>query len=306
VNSAAADADLMTLAARIAQFVRRASTEITTYDHALIPQLAAMLPVGTTVYVAHTPRASLDDVVHTASAVQAAGLRASPHIVARRLAGEPALRAALARLSEAGVEQVLVVAGDLAHPAGPFASSLDVLASGALRGSGIRRIGFAGHPEGHPSVAEDALWESLRRKQARAAQIGLRAHVVTQFGFDADAVCDWVRRLGAHGIALPVHVGVAGPTSVSRLLKFAMQCGVGASVHAAVRGTRAAGRLMRSGVSPERMITGLLRQGAGFELGQIEQPHFFGFGGALVTAHWLARIGSGAFIMHPQGPELDN
>ena len=37
---------------------------------------------------------------------------------------------------------------------------------------------------------------------------------------------DWVNRLKAEGVALPVHIGVAGPAKLQTLIKFAIACGV--------------------------------------------------------------------------------
>ena len=120
-------------------------------DEELLPALVNKLPQGTTVYVAHTPKASLDDVVRVATKFSQLGFRASPHIVARRLESERALRAALGELTEAGVDQVLLVAGDREQPASSRARSKS---STRVRSSrpASSRLGVAGHPEGHRHV----------------------------------------------------------------------------------------------------------------------------------------------------------
>src|SRR6185312_1316357 len=110
--------------------------------------------------------ATLADVVRVAIKVQALGLTASPHIVARRLESLAALRTALQELTAGGVHQVLLVAGDLDKPAGNFTSTLQIIDSGAIEEAGIRRVGVAGHPEGHREVGDDALWSALAHKQA--------------------------------------------------------------------------------------------------------------------------------------------
>src|SRR5262249_42086965 len=163
------------------EFVRGASTEISTHDEELLPTLPGLLPDGMAVYVAHTPKSSLDDVVRVAVKAQSLGFRASPHIVARRIPGGSALKQALQTLTAAGVEQVLLVAGDLERPVGPFRSTLEVIDTGLLEGAGIKRAGVAGHPEGHNSIPADALLASLRHKQEFAARTGVKVHVVTQF-----------------------------------------------------------------------------------------------------------------------------
>src|SRR5215475_14362325 len=103
---------------RVIEFTRGASTEISTLDEELLTTLATKIPAGTSVFIAHTPKATLDDVVRVALKVQALGFRASPHIVARRIESENALRAGLRELVDGGVEQVLLVAGDLEKPLG--------------------------------------------------------------------------------------------------------------------------------------------------------------------------------------------
>ncbi len=69
--------------------------------------------------------------------VQQLGFRASPHFVARRLESEQALRTALGQLTEAGVEQVLLVAGDPPNPPA-YKSTLEVIATGAIEQAGIK------------------------------------------------------------------------------------------------------------------------------------------------------------------------
>src|SRR5579872_183562 len=216
-------------------FARRASTEISPHDEKLLDDLTPLLPAGTPVYVAHTPKASLEDVVRVAGRVQSLGFTASPHIVARRMPSEEKLRNMLACLREQGIEQALLVAGDLHQPLGPFRSTLEVIATGALEGAGLKRIGVAGHPEGHPSVGPEELLAALRAKQEFAARSGIAVHIVTQFGFNPQGVCAWERMLTQEGIQLPVHVGMAGPTSLTKLLKFAVQCGIGTSVGALMK-----------------------------------------------------------------------
>jgi methylenetetrahydrofolate reductase (NADPH) len=206
----------------IADFIRQASTEISTHDEDLLPALADVLPVGTTLYVAHTPKASLDDVIRVSMRAKALGFRPSPHIVARRMLDESKLRETLDVLTRGGINQVLLIAGDLSRPIGKFKSSLEILDSGAFEGTGISHIGVAGHPEGHPSVSPDALLAALCHKQAFSVQTGLEVHIVTQFGFNPEAICAWDERMSKAGISLPVHVGIAGPTPLPKLLKFAM------------------------------------------------------------------------------------
>jgi methylenetetrahydrofolate reductase (NADPH) len=289
---------------RIMEFLRRASLEVTPGDEGLLSTLAGTLPPGTTVYVSHTPKASLDAVVRVALRLEVLGLRASPHIVARRLPSDRALRGALQELRDGGVEQVLLVAGDLESPLGPFASSFDVIETRALAESGIRRIGVAGHPEGHKAVGLKNLLEALQRKQEFAQRTGVSMHIVSQFGFNPLAICEWSRYLEQKGIALPIHVGLFGPTSLPKLIRFAMHCGVRTSLHRLMSKVTAMSNVARVATSPGEMVSGLVDRGAGFELGQIVQPHLFTFGGVMASARWLRAVRHGAFELQPDGSFL--
>lgn len=285
----------------IIAFARRASSEISPHDESLVDDLARRLPVGMPMYVAHTPKSSIADVVRVATKVQSVGLVASPHLVARRLPSEQALREVLARLREHAIKQVLLVAGDLPAPLGPFRSTLDVIASGALQEAGLKRIGVAGHPEGHPAVGAAELLSALRRKQEFAARSGIAVHIVTQFGFNPEGICAWDRRLTREGISLPVHVGIAGPAPLSKLLKFAVQCGVGTSMRSLVKNMGAVAGLTAFAGGPDEMLLGLLRGGAGRSGSRLIQPHFYSFGGASETAGWLRSVMEGSFELASDG-----
>lgn len=280
------------LKSRLVDFARGASTEVTTHDESSIPALARILPAESVVYVAHTPKASLGDVVRVALRVQAAGFRACPHLVARRLESRRVLQSACEQLGDAGVDRALVVAGDGAEPAGPFTSSMDVLRTELLPHNDIARIAVAGHPEGHRAIGPTVLWTALREKQLLAASLGLEMHIVTQFGFDPAAVATWDAHLAEHGITLPVRVGMAGPASLPDLIRYAMQCGVGASLRGVLRGMGAMRNVAGLATSPEQMLTSIARHAAS-EATRIAGVHFYSFGGALETARWLREVADG-------------
>jgi len=285
----------------VVDFVRGASSEISTHDEDLLPTLAGKLPGGMVMYVAHTPKASVEDVVRVAVKAQSVGFRASPHIVARRLPSEEGLKEALRRLSDAGVEQVLLVAGDLERPLGKFTSTLQVLDTGLLETSAIKRIGVAGHPEGHKSIGPEEQLAALRYKQAFGARTGIEVHIVTQFGFNPEAICAWDQRMTEQGIALPVHVGIAGPTPPHKLIKFALQCGVGASLHSFAKNLGSMASLARLATTADEMLLGLIRGRAEYSGSRLVQPHFYAFGGTLATATWLRAVADGSFTVQPDG-----
>ena len=282
---------------RIVAFMRGASTEITPAEENRLPELATILPPGSLVNVAHTPNATFAEVIRAALALRRVGLLATPHIAVRRVATRAELRGALEGLRAGGVGQIFLIAGDAARPVGEFAGTLDVLRSGLLEECGISRVGVAGHPGGHNAVSREALWEALEAKQAIAARAALSMHIVTQFGVDGGAFQVWQRELMQRGIHLPVRAGIAGPASISRLVHFAIQCGIAASARVLLREFNAAADGPRLALTPDQH---LLTLAAAPLPAQILGPHFFAFGGVLETARWMRKIAAGAFNIDPQ------
>lgn len=283
------------LKGRIVDFASRASIEATPHDRGILPQLADMLPAGTAVYVTHVPNSTVEDVVDTAVAAENLGFRAWPHIVARRIESEQSLLQALGRMSDRGITRALLVAGDLSTPAGRYRSTQDILESGLLVSAGISSIGVAGHPEGHKRIGATLLWESLRSKQDYGELTGAGVHIVSQFGFSPAAVCDWEKQLTLHGILLPVHVGIAGPASLRILIKYAMLCGIGASLNALMNNLSALSSARHLVTSADEVLFQIARAREGDLAKRFVQPHFFSFGGVVRTVSWLQAIRAGEF-----------
>ena len=288
--------DSAPLKERIVIFMRAASVEITPAEQKHLPALREMLPAGTSVYVSHVPSATLAQVVETALAVQEAGFQSTPHLVARRISYPETLRKALAGLTAHGIQQVLLVAGDVEHVAGEFESTLDVLASGLLEKSGVKRIGVAGYPEGQRGLGPGLLWNALKAKQAFADRTGLPVFIVTQFGFNGNALRNWEPELARNDIRLPILAGIAGPAPLSKLIKFAMRCGIGASLRTVMRNLSAVSGIADVAITPEQHVMRLMQLSGST---RVVAPHFFCFGGAIETARWISRVVSGAFVIEP-------
>jgi methylenetetrahydrofolate reductase (NADPH) len=89
-----------------------------------------------------------------------------------------------------------------------------------------------------------------------------------------------------------VHVGIAGPASVSKLIRFAIQCGVGASMYALTRGLSAAVHGSALATTADQHLLALTATPMS---PQFVAPHFFAFGGAVETGRWIQKIAAGAF-----------
>src|SRR5258705_8055712 len=177
---------------------------------------------------------------------------------------------------------------------GPFESCLALLETGLFQRHGIVHVGVAGYPEGHPKIAETALATALSAKKILAQRASLDLQVVTQFCFESEPVLGWAAKMKGHG--LPVRVGLSGPASLPRLLRFATLCGIGNSVRALKARPQAITRLLVE-AGPETVVRDIARSGAA----PIAGVHFFCFGGLMRTARWLRAVREGRFELTPDG-----
>lgn len=278
----------------IFRLIRNFSIEALPKDTQKFGDLADHLPRGTRVYVAYTS-GSTAEIVDAAEKLHRQGMVAVPHIPARRFESHAELRGFLGALSSrAAVTQVLLVGGDIARPAGPYAASLDVLRTGMLEGHGIISVGLAGHPESHPAVSREVLRNALIDKCEYAAKAGIEVSLTTQFLFDIDKLFAWHAdfvETTAPGIA--VDVGLPGLAKTTTLLRFAKDCGVGASLGMLTRNAGRAFKLATS-FSPDETLTELAQgvQKAGRPL--FRSVHFYPFGSFVRTAEWLRTMRANA------------
>jgi methylenetetrahydrofolate reductase (NADPH) len=280
--------------ARIAGLMAGFSIEATRPSAADIGALG-VLARGTRVYLSAVPSRPADESLAAAVQIRAAGLEPVPHVAVRNFASVEALDTFLARLNgEAGVEAVLVIAGDRAEH-GPFRDALDVIDAGVLRRRGIRRIGIAGYPQGHPRIGNDALNRALANKIAAAEATGLAVEIVTQFCFDAGAILDFVARVRGFGFEHAVRVGLAGPTSLTALMRYASRCGVRASAQGLARRSGLM-RQMFALTTPDDLIR-TLADAAPTDI----VPHFFSFGGIPATARWASAVADGRITLDAAG-----
>jgi methylenetetrahydrofolate reductase (NADPH) len=271
----------------IADFVRGFSLEATRPTADEVAALADIASAGTRVYVSAVATRPPQEVVESAIRLRAGGFKPVPHVAVRMFASAAALDDFLARLAgEAGVERILVIAGDRDQPAGHFRSALEVIDGGVLQRHGIREIGIAGYPEGHPRISQQDLDRALIDKIAAAEATGIRVHIVTQFSFDALAILRFIARLRDFGLEHPVRLGLAGPTDLAALLRYARRCGVRASAQGLARQSGLV-RALYAMSAPDGLVHALAQ--AHGQLGVVK-PHFFSFGGLARTARWATAV----------------
>jgi methylenetetrahydrofolate reductase (NADPH) len=258
-----------------------------------IADFRAILPPGTRVYVAHIAGTPIDDMVATAKRLASEGFPVMPHFPARIIANRAVLDDWIARYQgEAGVDQALVLAGGVSDPVGDFASSIDLLQTGAFAKAGFTRLHVAGHPEGNRDIDPDGgtatTDAALRWKAQHARDTGIDMAIATQFAFEAEPIFDWICHLRAIGVDLPVHLGIAGPAKLQTMLKFAIACGVGPSLRVLQRRARDLTKLLLP-YEPTDILADLSRLAARNPEHAPERLHFFPLGGIGPCTDWIAR-----------------
>lgn len=262
------------------------SVEITSRDVASLGVATAMMPQGAEIFIANLPKESADVLVDAACKVRAAGLTPVPHVVARNIASRAALEDMVARLARhAKVDTALVLAGDRDDPAGEYDSALKLIRTGVFQANGISRIRISAYPEGHPRIADDVLDQAMEDKLAAAEAAGLEVTLVGQFLFDAAQIVAFARRLRARGITAPFRVGVAGPAERTKLIKYALRCGVGASLRALKERSELA-RSVMSGETPDELLGEVALAAAQEPVLGISGVHFFTFGDPAGSIRW--------------------
>ncbi len=283
----------------VLSFLDNFSIEATPHTIVEVDSYPDYLSPGTTIYIAHPPNILLDDVVKMATRLRELGYKPVPHLIARKLRSHAELDSVLAQMHDIGIDQILVVAGDLMQSLGPFGNTMELLQTGLLQQHGFKTVGIAGHPEGSRAIGPTMLHRALYEKAQFAADTGLMMYIVTQFGFNAQAVIDWEAALSTNGIELPIHVGMAGPTSLKQLLRYAMRCGINASMRMMVGKASAISEHLK--LTPvDEMVPAFARHRLSHPDCRMIRAHFYALGGAERTARWLNAIRSGTFEYETQ------
>jgi methylenetetrahydrofolate reductase (NADPH) len=255
--------------------------------------MAALLPKDTCVYIPSLPGLPLARALEAVAALKAVGLDPVPHVSARRVLDRDEFREFLKEaVRQYGVHRVLVIGGDEPKAKGPFDDSLAVIDSGILAECGVREIGVAGYPEGHPKISPALLEESLRKKIRMAGEQKLGLYVVTQFSFSPTRMVEFCSNLARTAPQVGVYIGVAGPTDPAALARYAQRCGVSVSLRA-LRNLGAGIAKLVTHTDPREHVVALARYARSREPSNLVGLHLYSFGGVVRTSRWMSELIAG-------------
>ena len=274
---------------------------ISGYSIEVIPKTVAktesfgdILPKSTRVYLAHLQDADITEMVPAAKKLNDEGFTVMPHIPARVIKNKAMLGDWLSMYqNEAGVDEALLIAGGSPKPIGDYDSSIKLIESGLFDLAGFKRLHIAGHPEGNKDIDPDGeiknVSEALSWKQEFSKRTDAEMAIATQFCFDANVVKKWMDDIKDDGIDIPIHIGIAGPAKLQTLLKFSIECGIGSSMKVLTKRAKDITKLLLP-YEPTQVLRDLAEYKAKDPKFNIEQVHFFPFGGIKQTSDWVREV----------------
>jgi methylenetetrahydrofolate reductase (NADPH) len=275
-------------------FISGYSIEVVPNSAAKIESFKEILPRNTRVYIAHLETESIATMVATAKRINEEGFTVMPHIPARIIKNQAMLNDWISMYqNEAGVDEALLLAGGSTKPVGDYDSSIQLIESGLFDKAGFKRLHVAGHPEGSKDIDPDGgmknVSEALSWKQEFSNRTDADMAIATQFCFDADIVNKWAKNIKEDGIDIPIHIGIAGPAKLQTLLKFSVECGIGASMKILTKRAKDLTKLLLP-YKPTQMLNELSEYKSKDPTLNIEKVHFFPIGGIKQTSDWLEEV----------------
>ena len=251
------------------------------------------LPAGATVSVTCSPAKTVDDTLDLCAGYAEKGFTVIPHVAARMVEDEGHVDRIVQRVNVLGIRTVFCIGGD-ADPRGPFTDAAGFLRSFLDRRPNVDAVGIGSYPDGHATIPDRTLADTLIEKQELIREAGLEGYMATQMCFNADTISDWLEGRRATGVDLPCHLGVPGAVDRARLLAISIRLGIGHSARYLKKNKASVIRLLSpGGYDPNKLIAPLSRRAD--ELG-ISGIHCFTFNAVDTTESWrqksLRKLGS--------------
>ena len=267
----------------IKKFLDGFSVEVTPKAASKIENFEDYIPSGTLVYIAHIEGTPIEEMVETAKKINDQGFCAMPHFPARIIKDKNVLEDWISRYkNEANVSNALLIAGGANKPYGEYNSSIQLIESGLFDKADFNNLHIAGHPEGSMDIDPDGsttnVDQALSWKNEFSKRTDANMAITTQFSFDASSVISWANNIKEAGIDIPVHIGIAGPAKLQTLLRYSIECGVGASIKIIQKRAMDLTKLLLP-YKPTNIITELATYKANNPSFNIEKVHFFPLGG---------------------------
>ena len=279
---------------QIVNFLNDFSVEVTPNAANKIENFSDYLSQGTLIYIAHIEGTPIEDTVATAKKITDQGFKAMPHFPARIIRDKATLADWISQYqNEAGVENALLIAGGANKPYGDYDSSIQLIESELFDRARFKNLHIAGHPEGSKDIDPDGTTSNVDNALSWKNEFSKRTDasmaITTQFCFDSSSVIRWANDIKKSGIDIPVHIGIAGPAKLQTLLRYSIECGVGASIKILQKRAKDITKLLLP-YKPTQIISELAEHKANNPIFNIEKIHFFPLGGIKQVSQFVKEI----------------
>jgi len=215
-------------------------------------QVVEHVPKHVRLTVTASPKKGIESTLELAERLSGEGFGVAPHLSARLIRDRAELGEILARLREADIRDVFVVAGDAPEPAGEFEGSGALLGAMDEIGHGLEEVGITGYPESHPLISDEVTIQAMHEKEPHAT------YITSQICFDTGTINDWVLRVRRRGVELPIYVGMPGAVSMTKLVRISSNIGLGESARFLQKYGNWFWRMfMPGGYSPSALVEGV-------------------------------------------------
>ena len=268
---------------KLTNFLKGFSLEVTPRAAAKIENFSELIPKGTLIYIAHIEGTPIEEMVETAKKINDQGYSPMPHFPARIIKNKQVLQDWISQYkNEANIENALLIAGGSNKPYGDFDSSVQLIESELFDVAGFKNLHIAGHPEGNKDIDNDGTTSNIDKALSWKNEFSKRTDatmaITTQFCFDSETVINWANNIKNNGIDLPIHIGIAGPAKLQTLLKYSLECGVGASIKILQKRAMDLTKLLLP-YKPTQILSELAEYKFDNPDFNVEKVHFFPLGG---------------------------
>ena len=275
-------------------FLNNFSIEVTPRAVSKIENLSELIPSDTLVYIAHIEGTPIEEMVKTAKKINEQGYATMPHFPARIIKDKKTLKDWISKYqNEANVKGALLLGGGVNKPYGEYDSSIQLIESELFDLAGFEKLYIAGHPEGNKDIDPDGstknidqalLWKNEYKNRTDADMA-----ITTQFCFDSKTVINWANDIKNKGVDIPIHIGIAGPAKLQTLLRYSIECGVGASIKILQKRARDLTKLLLP-YKPTKILSELAEHKFNNPNFNIEKVHFFPLGGVKQVTSFVKEL----------------
>lgn len=242
------------------------------------------LPPNSTVSVSCSPSRGVEFGKKTCENLISKGHEVVPHFAARHVNGPAHAKELAEWVSKHGIKEVFIIGGDVDTPK-HYKEALPFMKDFLSSKPGIKTVGFAVYPDGHPTIAPEELFQAALKKQALLADHGVQGRASTQICFNPSRTIEWVEEARKAGFSTPIQLGLPGVVEKSKLMSLCLRLGITESLRFLHKNTSSVMTLLApGGYDPSTLLADIAPRARELDITGI---HCFTFNSTVNTVKWV-------------------